>query len=673
MPNIKVTVAEKIATNMSPGVLIVCGNSDYTVTFTFDSEWTGIETKTARFLFYKQGKPWFTDTTFTGDTVQAPVLRGVEFVLVGAYAGELRTTTPARILCSRSILCDEGTEVADGPTRENLERLIAEVERQLESGAFIGPAGPAGADGTVAFEDLTDEQRESLRGPQGIQGPQGETGPQGEKGADGTVAFEDLTDEQHESLRGPQGIQGAQGEQGVSGVWVGNEKPADEHYQVWVNPDGNADNEQQLYNLATDAYNLADQADKKVDTLREVVSKFHSNIVETASGEVIVLDDASDMELAGLRIYGKTTQNGTPTPEAPVPLESVGDGGSVGVTVAGKNLLKKNTTGTTAQDGVTFTTAADGSITVNGTADATTYLMLITNLRLPKGTYKLTGCPKGGAGATYRLMDGYGSGVNDTGAGIVFESTGNRRDICIRIGIGTTCNNLVFKPMISTDLDATYDDYEPYKETQTLTIQKPTDAPVFLPGIPVTSGGNYTDENGKQWVCDEVDFARGKYVQNIGKKVLDGSENWSKTSYNAPYNLNIGGIATCTRTDIRLVCDRYPAIPINESWTKYDYLVSKDAPSTSTLCFRNVNISSLEEWKADVSENPITVLYILKSPIEHDLSAEELAQYAALHTNYPNTTIVNDVGADMKVKYVADTKLYIDKKFYKLAQAMLNQ
>ena len=45
-------------------------------------------------------------------------------------------------------------------------------------------------------------------GPQGPQGPQGETGPQGEKGADGTVAFEALTPQQIEMLKGEKGDPG---------------------------------------------------------------------------------------------------------------------------------------------------------------------------------------------------------------------------------------------------------------------------------------------------------------------------------------------------------------------------------------------------------------------------------------------------------------------------------
>lgn len=55
----------------------------------------------------------------------------------------------------------------------------------------VGPMGPKGADGTMKFEDLTEEQRESLRGPigetgpQGIQGIQGEPGPAGKDGING--------------------------------------------------------------------------------------------------------------------------------------------------------------------------------------------------------------------------------------------------------------------------------------------------------------------------------------------------------------------------------------------------------------------------------------------------------------------------------------------------------
>ena len=56
------------------------------------------------------------------------------------------------------------------------------------------------------------------------------------------------------------------------------------------------------------------------------------------SGSPITLDDACDAPLINLALYGKSTQNGTPTPENPVDIVSVGDNGSVDVKSCGKNL-----------------------------------------------------------------------------------------------------------------------------------------------------------------------------------------------------------------------------------------------------------------------------------------------------------------------------------------------
>ena len=96
-----------------------------------------------------------------------------------------------------------------------------------EEDFLISLVGEKGADGTMTFEDLTEEQKASLKGEQGEQGEQGEAGKsayqvwldegntgseedflnslKGEKGADGTMTFEDLTEEQKESLNGEDG------------------------------------------------------------------------------------------------------------------------------------------------------------------------------------------------------------------------------------------------------------------------------------------------------------------------------------------------------------------------------------------------------------------------------------------------------------------------------------
>ena len=69
-------------------------------------------------------------------------------------------------------------------------------------------------------------------------------------------------------------------------------------------------------------------------------------------------------------------------------------------------------------------------------------------------------------------------------------------------------------------------------------------------------------------------------------------------------------------------------------------------------------------------------LYILaqENPIPlSEIDPDALAQYAQLHSNYPNTTVFNDKNAGMEVKYVADTKLYIDRKFNELAAALVSK
>lgn len=157
MPNIKITVAGKIATNTTPGEVIVCGNSDYTVTFDLDAEWAAEPKRTARFVFYKDGLRLYKDAEFTGNTVTAPVLSGIDYVEVGVYAGDLRTTTPARVLCDRSILC--GDPMAVPPSKaEQLQAQIGDLS-QLQTVAknnlvdAINEAAKTGGTGSGSGEN----------------------------------------------------------------------------------------------------------------------------------------------------------------------------------------------------------------------------------------------------------------------------------------------------------------------------------------------------------------------------------------------------------------------------------------------------------------------------------------------------------------------------------------
>lgn len=256
---------------------------------------------------------------------------------------------------------------------------------------------------------------------------------------------------------------------------------------------------------------------------------------KTVTGESIILNDSSESAVAGLRVFGKTIQNGTPTPDTPVELVSVGDGGK----------------------------------------------------------------------------------------------------ITVKIGVSESDEN-----------------------PQTLTVSTPNG----LPGIPVTSGGNYTDENGQQWACDYVDFEKGVYVRNIQKVILDGTENYSVNGTNGYYT-DVSRVGQDTNGVVyegfddcqRISCSHFEVQPknVNVADRTHGMVIVYTTTTSSCRFYFVLDDTDMATYAAEqyALGNPVIVLYQRLVPIETALTAEELAAYAAMHTNYPNTTVFNDAGAGMEVKY----------------------
>ena len=107
---------------------------------------------------------------------------------------------------------------------QGLQGEVGPVGPQGETGPQgpVGPEGPKGADGTMTFEDLTPEQKASLKGDKGDKGdtgaagPQGEPGPKGDKGDPGPQGPKGDTGET--GAQGPQGLQGEPGTNGTTPV-----------------------------------------------------------------------------------------------------------------------------------------------------------------------------------------------------------------------------------------------------------------------------------------------------------------------------------------------------------------------------------------------------------------------------------------------------------------------
>ena len=178
--------------------------------------------------------------------------------------------------------------------------------------------------------------------------------------------------------------------------------------------------------------------------------------------------------------------------------------------------------------------------------------------------------------------------------------------------------------------------------TQRMTIETPNG----LPGIPVSEGGNYTDANGQQWFCDEIDLERGVYVKRCARETIiptyDANNNRYKATLTYGANPNFFVVY-----GIICVCDK---LAFNG---RADNGVNGIRVSTNTT---NLVIAYYN------GEDPgeLSLVYPMETPIEIPLSSEELAAYAALRTYKDHTTVSNDAQAYMELEYAMDAKKYID-------------
>lgn len=174
--------------------------------------------------------------------------------------------------------------------------------------------------------------------------------------------------------------------------------------------------------------------------------------------------------------------------------------------------------------------------------------------------------------------------------------------------------------------------YEPYHNPHTLTIPTPNG----LPGIPVTSGGNYTDENGQQWICDEVNLERGVYVQRI-------------------YTVDVAELEYSAGTILQTVKRIFYKISVpstgvtNKGYcTRLTYSANYSADNPH-FYINEERIVVFIPLDTTIKPKEYLVQYVLATPIETPLSETDIAAYRAL-TTYKGTTILESE-CYLKVKY----------------------
>lgn len=395
-----------------------------------------------------------------------------------------------------------------------------------------------------------------------------------------------------------------------------------------------------------------------ITTLSDKTNTLAPGIVLGTKGGTITVSNASEQPLVGLTVYGKSTQASEPSVEHPQEILSAGDSGEINVNVLGKNLADvSRVTNATGAD--IFEKIQNGYILTScGMVDRISYIPC----KLKKGV-KYT--------ASFDIK--YSENVpDDVKVNFYLPETQQytiKTFICIadctKVGLYfddayTGKGYTAQITNLQVEIGSAATSYEPYKQPQPLTLKTPNG----LPGIPVKSGGNYTDSKGQRWVCDEIDLSEGERVQRI-KAVNAKDLDWRLDPTGNIKRFSVNNISDI-RKNGTLMSNRF----VRANYAQADNTCSNEEDGKLRVVV-NSTIDTVDKVKQLFAENDTVFHYELTTPIRTPLSPEEIASYKALHTYAPNTTIINDAGCGMSLTYIADTQRYIDKKIAAISAAMI--
>ena len=374
------------------------------VNFSFSGDWDGYA-KTAVFKSADKAKSIGVVLESDECTVPYEIIyeSGFSLSVYGIKGNSRITTTESYIWVQKSGFTENTTEPAS-PSQTEYEQIISimqenkqtseNLRKDAEDGKFKGEKGDKGDTGAQGIQGIKGE-----KGDTGEKGDKGDKGDRGEKGEKGDAfVYTDFTSEQLAQLKGEKGDKGEQGIQGIKGD-------------------------------KGDTGEKGEKGDKGDLTELQMHTACSNPLKGYATGNPITITDASPNEH------------------------------ELKVTVKSKNLIPYPYCETTKTvNGITFTDNGDGTITANGTATerATFKLQTFTNVNLEKGEYFISGCHTGGNINSYRIN--FATRMenktffdkSDIGNGLLLDTENKISSVygVIIIAEGTTCSDLIFKPML---------------------------------------------------------------------------------------------------------------------------------------------------------------------------------------------------------------------------------
>ena len=367
------------------------------------------------------------------------------------------------------------------------------------------------------------------------------------------------------------------------------------------------------------------------------------------TGNPIAVDDAFSAPLCGLTVYGKSTQDGTPTPDAPVPIVSAGDGGSLTVKVTGVNLLDLSEIFDLVR-GASQSTIKDGHVTGTTKNPYAEIGFILKDKLSTQYTVSLSG----GVASVSTELRVYIWNNNSLTNNIVSKTVpAGERASCTFKTDGKHEYAVWFRPNgvgdydfydIQLELGSTVTSYEPYREQHL-----PLPTPTGLPGIPVTSGGSYNDSTGQQWVCDEVDLAKGVKVQRINAVDLSTCAITGTTELTVTKRLSIRLPIPGRDYKTEALCNKLQFLVSFDNDIPHFYVDTANAQVFIPIGAKNPE------------EGEYILFYVLATPIETPLTPAEIAAYKALTAYGPDTVVQAGDGAGVRLGYQRDVNIAIKK------------
>ena len=346
--------------------------------------------------------------------------------------------------------------------------------------------------------------------------------------------------------------------------------------------------------------------------------------LQKASGNPSVLTACISNSPMWLSVFGNSIQDGTPTLDNPVEIQSVGDlvtdetseyygKYDIPIVVRGKNLIKyPYATASRTMNGIRYTVNKDGSVSVVGTATAASYFILNSNVDFGNSSI-----PENSTNGVYATSEGVRYNVSN-------------HTVSINVASGETVDKIVY-PQIEYGTTAT--EYEPYQGSETIHV--------YL-DKPLCKFGDYTDY---------IDFKNKKVVRNVVQGVLDGSESLS-TSGTRYYYYNTKLNIKCLGTSVAGIMSN--ALP-SAAWN----WIRNSGTGIATYTDNRIDIradgiwNSVDEAKEYMKNNPIQYIAPCLVPTEEDISLPALKALKGTNVISVDTSVIP---SNMECEYYSTTK-----------------